>query len=70
MRSAEMYSFFSANQSVEMYLADAMTALGILDVSPDEWHTDQGYPVFVFEPGRITEIQLRAFCLRLLTRGY
>ncbi len=43
----------------EMYLADAVTALGILDVRPDEWHTEDGYPVFIFERSRIADFQLR-----------
>lgn len=40
-----------------MFLHDAVTALGALDVDISEWHAEEGYPVFVFDPERIGEIQ-------------
>ncbi|MDR3702000.1 MAG: hypothetical protein P4L56_20295 [Candidatus Sulfopaludibacter sp.] len=42
-----------------MYLQDAVTALGILEVDASEWRTEAGYPIFVFERGRIAEISHR-----------
>jgi hypothetical protein len=42
-----------------MYLADAVTALGVLDVLPDEWHTDEGFPVFRFNRAKVEEFRIR-----------
>ena len=50
---------FDYGQFGAMYLQDAVTALGILEVDAAEWRTDSGYPIFVFERGRVAEIQQR-----------
>jgi hypothetical protein len=54
---------FERKAAAEMYLVDAVTALGVLDVSPSEWHTDEGFPLFRFRRSRIEEFRIRlAMC--------
>lgn len=48
-----------------MYLQDAVTALGILDVEPAEWHTENGFPAFQFATEKIDD-----FSRRLRAAGY
>jgi hypothetical protein len=48
-----------------MYLQDAVTALGILDVDPAEWHPEGGYPAFCFGKERVEN-----FNQRLAACGY
>jgi hypothetical protein len=48
---------FHYGPSAAMFLQDAVTALGALDVDISEWHTEGGYPVFVFPPERVGEIR-------------
>lgn len=40
-----------------LYLQDAVTAAAVLEIDASEWHTERGYPVFVFDAARIDEIQ-------------
>lgn len=42
-----------------LYLQDAITAAAVLSVDASEWHTERGFPVFVFDASRIGEIQHR-----------
>jgi hypothetical protein len=48
---------FNHGQVAALYLQDAVTAAAVLDVHIEEWHTERGYPVFVFDPGRIDEVR-------------
>lgn len=51
---------FSSGQVGSMYLQDAITAAAVLPVvGALEWHTERGFPVFIFEAGRIDEIRHR-----------
>lgn len=56
---------FISGATAAMYLQDAVTALGILDVDPSMWHTEDGYPAFHFDPERVQE-----YCRRLSACGY
>ena len=48
---------FKHGQFACLYLQDAITAAAVMDVDISEWHIERGYPVCVFDPGRIGEIQ-------------
>ncbi|MGA2266931.1 MAG: hypothetical protein ABSH44_00550 [Bryobacteraceae bacterium] len=48
---------FDHDRVAALYLQDAVTAAAILDIDPSEWHTERGYPAFVFDAARIGEIQ-------------
>jgi hypothetical protein len=48
-----------------MYLQDAVTALGILEIDPSDWHAEWGYPAFRFDSEKITE-----YSRRLAACGY
>lgn len=50
---------FNCGSVAACYLHDAITAGALLAVTGDEWHTEGGYPAFVFDPVRIGEIQRR-----------
>ena len=50
---------FVSNSAAVMLMADAVTALGILDVDPSEWHVEGGYPAFQFSPERVREYSRR-----------
>jgi hypothetical protein len=58
-------SIFSFGSTAVMYLQDAITALGILDVDPSGWHAKDGYPAFYFDAERVCE-----FSQRLAACGY
>jgi hypothetical protein len=49
----------------ELVLQDAVTALGILEVDPSEWHIEDGFPAFQFTSERIDE-----YSHRLRAAGY
>lgn len=48
---------FNHGQVACLYLQDAITAAAVMEIDISEWHTERGYPVFVFDPGRIGEVQ-------------
>ena len=48
-----------------LFLQDAITGAGVLDVDPCGWHTEDGYPVLCFDSGRVEE-----YCQRLSACGY
>jgi len=48
-----------------MYLADAVTAAGLIEIDPREWHTEAGYPAFCFNPERVG-----AYTDKLTAAGY
>lgn len=50
---------FSSGQVGSMYLQDAITAAAIMPVDALEWHTERGFPAFIFDGARIGEIQHR-----------
>jgi hypothetical protein len=50
---------FSSGQVGSMYLQDAITAAAIMPVDALEWHTERGFPAFIFDAGRIDEIRHR-----------
>jgi hypothetical protein len=56
---------FRHGPMAEMILQDAVTALGILDVEPAEWHTENSFPDFQFAAEKIDD-----FSRRLRAAGY
>jgi len=50
---------FDSGQVGAMYLQDAITAAALLQVDASEWHTERGFPAFVFDRARIGEISHR-----------
>ncbi len=56
---------FTSGLAASMYLQDAVTAVGILDVDPSEWHTEGGYPAFHFDARSVEE-----YSRRLTACGY
>ena len=56
-----------------MYMEDAISALAVLPVTPEQWSTDLGYPVLSFDPRKIRDysIDLRAagFRVSVIERG-
>ena len=56
---------FNHGRFAAMYLQDAVTGLGILDVDPSEWHIDGGFPAFQFAPEKIDD-----YSRRLRAAGY
>lgn len=60
----DVFIFVSGPRAV-MYLQDAVTAIGILDVDPSGWHTEGGYPALCFDALRISE-----YSQRLTACGY
>jgi hypothetical protein len=60
----DVFIFVFASRAA-MYLQDAVTAIGILEVDPSGWHTEGGYPFLEFESSRVTE-----YGQRLTASGY
>jgi hypothetical protein len=56
---------FVSGRIASIYLFDAVTALGILEIDPSEWHTEDGYPAFHFDSEKIGE-----YSQRLTACGY
>lgn len=53
-------TIFVFGPTAAFYLADAVTACGILDVDdPSGWHTEDGYPALQFDSARIEEYRRR-----------
>jgi hypothetical protein len=50
---------FSSGQVGSMYLQDAITAAAVMRVDASEWHTERGFPAFIFDAGRTDEIRHR-----------
>ena len=50
---------FDSGQVGAMYLQDAVTAAAVLPVDASEWHTERGFPAFIFDAARIDEIRQR-----------
>jgi len=50
---------FSSGQVGSCMLQDAITAAAVLPVGASEWHTERGFPAFIFDAGRIDEIRHR-----------
>ena len=48
-------AIFHSSLLAAMYLEDAVTALGILDVEPSGWDVDGGFPIFAFDSRRVDE---------------
>jgi len=46
---------FVSGRVASLYLQDAVTALGVLEVDPSDWHTEDGYPAFHFDSAKIGE---------------
>jgi hypothetical protein len=55
------------------YLADAVTACGILDIDPSGWHVEDGFPAYHFSSGRIEEYSRRltacGYAVRIIEPG-
>ena len=64
---------FVFGRRAAMYLQDAVTAIGILDVDPSGWRTDGGYPALCFDTERIAEYSKRltacGYAVRILERA-
>jgi hypothetical protein len=58
-------SIFVSGTVASLYLQDAVTAAGILEIDPSEWRTEDGYPALQFNSERIGE-----FSQRLTACGY
>lgn len=50
---------FVSGRTAAMYLQDAVTAIGVLDVDPSEWQTEGGYPALCFDAKRVPEYESR-----------
>ncbi|HEY9142114.1 MAG TPA: hypothetical protein VIN93_14550 [Bryobacteraceae bacterium] len=48
---------FNSGQVGALYLQDAITAAAVCKVNVSEWHTERGFPAFIFDAGRVAEIQ-------------
>jgi len=46
---------FVSGRVASMYLQDAVTALGILEMDLSGWHTEDGYPAFHFDAEKVGE---------------
>ena len=57
--------FFNFGQESALFLHDAVTAAALLDVDPDGWHIEQGFPVYRFPSQQIEE-----YAQRLAAYGY
>lgn len=64
-REPNQVSIFDLGTIAAMVREDALVALLILDVKPDQWRTSCGYPAFGFSPAKIPEYQQK-----LVARGY
>jgi hypothetical protein len=53
---------FDYGQVASCILHDAITVAAILPVDASEWHTEGGYPAFIFDSQRIGAIQHRLGC--------
>ena len=60
-----VFIFHHSPMMAAMYLQDAVTAIGILDVDPSEWHVENGFPSFQFVPEKIGD-----YSRRLRAAGY
>jgi hypothetical protein len=60
-----VFIFHHSPMMAAMYLQDAVTAIGILDVDPSEWHIENGFPAFQFAPEKIGD-----YSRRLRAAGY
>jgi hypothetical protein len=62
---------FGANAC--LYLQDAITAAATMEIDASEWHIDDGYPVFIFEAGKLPAIQRQlgsmGYNVRILVPG-
>src|ERR1017187_5362963 len=56
---------FTSGPAASMYLQDAVTGVGILDVDPSGWHVEDGYPAFHFDAKSVEE-----YSRRLTACGY
>jgi hypothetical protein len=56
---------FVSGPFAAMYLQDAVTAAGILEIEPSEWQTEGGYPAFCFHSERVQE-----YAGKLTSAGY
>jgi DNA mismatch repair ATPase MutS len=56
---------FVSGAFAAMYLADAVTMAGLIEIDPREWHTEAGYPAFCFNPERV-----EAYADKLTAAGY
>jgi hypothetical protein len=46
-------SIFVFGSTAAMFLSDAITAAGVIEIGPSEWHTEENYPAFCFDSERI-----------------
>jgi hypothetical protein len=44
---------FVSDAFAMMYLADAITIAGLVEIDPREWHTENSYPAFCFGSERV-----------------
>jgi DNA mismatch repair ATPase MutS len=58
-------SIFVSGTVASLYLQDAVTAAGILEIDPSEWRTEDGYPALQFDSEKIGE-----YSQRLTACGY
>jgi len=61
----EVFIFNAGDGGAAFYLHDAITAAGLLGASEAEWHTENGYPAFIFDTAKIED-----FTRRLSLAGY
>jgi hypothetical protein len=61
---------FNYGTMAAMYLQDAVTALGVLSVDVSEWHTERGFPAFLFDAAKVDEfsrqLRLCGYAVRIL----
>ena len=58
-------SIFVSGPTAAMFLSDAITAAGVLEIDPSEWHIEGGYPALQFDSKK-----LGAYGQRLTACGY